>query len=55
MCMTIAAELPGAFTLVDVLAPRGIVPALGIPPVAASLSAARAGHVVVELIADGGR
>ena len=99
--MTLAAELPGAFELVDLLAARGIIPSLGhtaadhptaaaflkraagglaaagnppgprrptvthlfnaMPPlhhrspgpVAASLSAARAGEAVVELIADG--
>ncbi len=99
--MTMAAELPGASGLVDLLAPRGIIPSLGhtaadpsaaagflehaaaglsapsnptgrfrptvthlfnaMPslhhrspgPVAASLSAARAGNAVVELIADG--
>ncbi len=99
--MTLAAELPGASGLVDLLAPRGIIPSLGhtaadnnaaadflqhaaagladpanptgrlrptvthlfnaMPslhhrspgPVSASLSAARAGNAVVELIADG--
>lgn len=99
--VTLAAELPGASGLVDLLAPRGIIPSLGhtaadsrtasaflersaerlaapanstgrvrptvthlfnaMPslhhrspgPVSASLSAARAGKAVVELIADG--
>lgn len=99
--MTLAAELPGASGLVDLLAPRGIIPSLGhtaadpsaaaeflehaaaglsapsnptgrfrptvthlfnaMPslhhrspgPVSASLSAARTGNAVVELIADG--
>jgi N-acetylglucosamine-6-phosphate deacetylase len=99
--MTLAAELPGASGLVDLLAPRGVIPSLGhtaadnntaagflqhaaaglagpanptgrlrptvthlfnaMPslhhrspgPVSASLSAARAGNAVVELIADG--
>ncbi|TLM83533.1 N-acetylglucosamine-6-phosphate deacetylase [Pseudarthrobacter sp. NamE5] len=100
-CVTLAAELPGAVKLMQILAARGIIPSLGhtaadartaaafleeaavglagpsnstgrlrptvthlfnaMPslhhrspgPVAASLSAARAGNAVVELIADG--